>query len=101
MTHDEAIRTGLGYAWGREDASGVLTVGDPNRVTTYEFAEAYAEGWDDYNSQKRCDMTNVRSAYDHWQSSKGESIFSLDNTTEAQRIRHEAWRREWEEKYGL
>ena len=101
MTRDNAIQCALGYAWGREDASGTPTAGDPNSVTTMQFAAAFAQGWEDYNTQKRGDMTSVRSAYDQWQASGGKSIFPPDNTTEAQRKRHEAWRKAWKETHDF
>lgn len=78
MTKEEAMQHGLGYACGREDASGVPTVKgpDPEAITGwYEFAKAYAQGWDDFNRQQSGYMTNCRDAYDAWQASEGKTIF--------------------------
>ena len=76
MTKREAMQHGLGYAAGREDASGVKTVTpDGNRSGFIVFAEAYAQGWDDYNAERRCYMTNARDAYDSWQRTSGQTIF--------------------------
>ena len=101
MTRDNAIQCALGYAWGREDASGTITAGDSNRTPSAEFADAFAQGWEDFNTQKRGDMIPVKDAYERWQASGGKSIFPPDNTTEAQRARHDAWRKEWKEHYGI
>jgi hypothetical protein len=78
MDRNEAMQHGLGYAAGREDASGVLTVtpeGQEFRSGFLVFAEAYADGWDDYNSGRHFMMTNARDAYDRWQETGGRSIF--------------------------
>ena len=71
MNHSEAMQHGLGYAAGREDASGVPTVGGFDA-----FAAAYAAGWDEYMNAHRGMMTNARSAYDTWQATNGQTIFS-------------------------
>jgi hypothetical protein len=76
MSKDEAMQHGLGYAAGREDASGTPTVEPGTRPGFMAFADAYAEGWDDYNSQRRWYMTNARDAYDTWQATAGLTIFS-------------------------
>jgi hypothetical protein len=80
MDKEEARQHALGYACGREDASGTpthpamgKTSGDS--VPWMDFAEAYAEAWDDFNHEKRWYMTNARSAYDTWNASKGVTIF--------------------------
>jgi hypothetical protein len=70
MTHAEALQHALGYAAGREDASGVKTHGDFTK-----FAEAFATGWDDYRAEKLGMMTNAREAYRRWQESRGATIF--------------------------
>jgi len=78
MNTDQAMQHGLGYAAGREDASGVRTVAAasaPDGVGFMAFAEAYAAGWTDYNRDMRHFMTNARSAYDAWQETGGVSIF--------------------------
>ena len=75
MTKQEAMQHGLGYAAGREDASGVITLSTSERSGFIEFAEAFAQGWDDYNSERNCYMTNARDAYDSWQRTSGQTIF--------------------------
>lgn len=80
MTKEEAMQHGLGYASGREDASNVRTA-DINdspaekRMGWMRFAEVYAQGWDDYNHERRHYMTNCRDAYDTWQATSGKTIF--------------------------
>lgn len=53
MNQQEATQHGLGYAAGREDASGVRTAdrGHSCRPGFIMFAEAYAAAWGDYNSE--------------------------------------------------
>jgi hypothetical protein len=78
MTRDEAMQHGLGYAAAREDASGVKTLPSPEapgRPGFMAFADEYAQGWDDYNAERRHYMTNARDAYDTWQKTRGETIF--------------------------
>lgn len=80
------MQHGLGYALGREDGSHVRTadVGsspDENRMGWYRFAEAYAQGWDDYNYQRRHYMVNCRDAYNTWQKTNGETIFAREATS--------------------
>lgn len=73
-----AIQLALGYAWGREDASGTVTAAPatgPSRIPSSAFAEAFATGQDEYNQERRCMMTNVRSAYERWQASGGRTIW--------------------------
>jgi hypothetical protein len=73
-----------GYAWGREDASGVPTlpgVGRENETPSRVFGQAYAQGWEDYNQDKRGYMVSVRAAYKSWQYSYGASIFQPDDST--------------------
>ena len=84
MNHDEAKQHGLGYAAGREDASGTPTAIPPGKMwrsgwTT--FADAYAQGWYDFNAQRRCSMTSCRDAYDRWQESGGRTIFRKGDLT--------------------
>lgn len=79
MDKNEAIQHALGYACGREDASKVPTVTATDHadgVGWLQFAEAYATAWDEFNSGARFYMTNARSAYEAWQATAGESIFS-------------------------
>ncbi len=68
MKHDDAILQALGYAWGQEDATGRppwATPEDPSG--SMAFAKAYAQGWDEYNQDRRGMMTNLCSAYERWQ----------------------------------
>ena len=93
MNHDEAMQHGLGYAAGREDASGVRTAevpGDPQMRSGFlAFAQAYAQGWDDFNSGARCSMTNARDAYDRWQESGGRTIWRRGDLTLSEEDRRE------------
>jgi hypothetical protein len=101
MEHDKAENLAMGYAWGREDASGTATAGDsqnPFRTGYLAFAEAYAQGYDDFNNGRRCSMNNVRAAYEHWQASGGRSVFARGDLTlseagrdELHKMWHEAW----------
>jgi len=78
MDTSEARQHALGYAAGREDASGVSTsraANAPDGVGFMAFADAYAAAWDDFNHGARYFMTNARSAYDAWQETAGVSIF--------------------------
>lgn len=75
MTTAEAIQLALGYAWGREDASGTRTISPTDLPGTLAFAEAFAAGWDDFNADRRHHMTSVTYAYQRWQESAGVSIF--------------------------
>jgi hypothetical protein len=82
MTPDEGKRTALGYAWGREDASDIKTAGDgPAQIGHLTFADAYAQGQDDYNSERRGGMIGIREAYANWQASGGRSIFARGDLT--------------------
>lgn len=85
MNRNEAMQHGLGYAAGREDASGTRTAevpGDPQMRSGFlAFADAYAQGWDDYNAQRRGSMTNCRDAYDQWQATGGRTIFRQGDLT--------------------
>lgn len=78
MKYDEAKQHALGYAAGREDVSGIPTAdnGHSWRDGFTLFAEAYAKAWDEYNREARFMMTNARDAYDTWQASGGQTIFS-------------------------
>lgn len=76
MNKEEAMQHGLGYAAGREDASGKATAGSTIERSGFAvFAEAYAEAWDEYRNGRRSMMTNARDAYDTWQLTGGETIF--------------------------
>jgi hypothetical protein len=69
------MQCALGYAWGREDASNARTYEPAGTTGSCAFAEAFAQGWDEYNQERRGMMTNVRSAYERWQASSGATIF--------------------------
>jgi hypothetical protein len=81
MTHEEALQHALGYAAGREDASGVRTKTAPRTVRGapaggwLDFGDAFAQGWDDYRAERRHNMINVKDAYNAWQASDGVTIF--------------------------
>jgi hypothetical protein len=82
MTPDEARQLAMGYAWGREDASKTATAGTHEWQSTWSlFADAYAQGYEDSNTGRRCSMTNVRDAYEKWQDSGGRSIFARGDLT--------------------
>ena len=76
MNHEEAMQCALGYAWGAEDATRIPTVSPTDAPGTLTFADAYAAGWDAFNSDQAHYMTNVADAYRRWQESKGASIFT-------------------------
>ena len=94
MTRDEAKRTAMAYAWGREDesrenarredpaAEGTPTVAPAGQISgDWAFSEAYAQGQDDYNSQRRGSFIPIREAYDNWQASGGRSVFKRGELT--------------------
>jgi len=74
MTAEDAFIKALAYAWGREDGSSRKTAGDSHKIGYYVFAEAFRDMYADYNAEKRCWATNLRSAYDRWQATNGETI---------------------------
>jgi hypothetical protein len=78
MNHGEAVKYGLGYASGREDASGVRTASPDETPGFIAFAKAYASAWAEYNGERRGFMTSCRDAYDRWQASRGTSIWRED-----------------------
>jgi hypothetical protein len=81
-TPDEAKRTAMAYAWGCEDTSGTATVTPPGANSGYwAFSDAYAQGQDDYNEQRRGDFLPVRYAYGNWQASGGRSVFKQGELT--------------------
>ena len=75
MNTQEAMQHGLGYAAGREDASGIKTISPTDAPGFIAFAEAYADGWGDFNAERRHYMTNTKVAYDTWQATDGRTIF--------------------------
>jgi hypothetical protein len=83
-TRDEARRTAMAYAWGCEDTSSTKTAYRPELGQVsgdWAFGEAYAQGQDDYNSERRGDMTSVQAAYGNWQASGGRSVFKRGSLT--------------------
>lgn len=96
MNRDEAMQCASGYAWGREDGTGTATVvpeGTADTNGSWVFARAFADGYEDYNSEARSSMVNVRAAYERWQGTRGQSIFPEGDSTAEQRARHEEYRR--------
>jgi hypothetical protein len=81
MNTAEAHKLASGYAWGCEDSAKVPTASPSNVTGDFMFAEAFAQGYADYNANKRASMTDVRSAYTRWQETGGATIFRNDDTT--------------------
>jgi hypothetical protein len=92
-TRDEAKRTAMAYAWARDDARkefsafvhaeyGTPTV-TPAGATSgdWAFSEAYAQGQEDYNEQRRGDFIPVQDAWANWQASGGRSVFKRGELT--------------------
>lgn len=89
-TRDEARRTAMAYAWGREDQSGL---DNPDGIKTptvtpagqisgdWAFSEAYAQGQDDLNNERRGDFIAVQDAWANWQASGGRSVFKRGELT--------------------
>ena len=80
MTKEQAIQHALGYACGREDASGIETrtyLADRSMIGWLEFGHAFGRAWDDFNNGRRGYMTNARDAYEKWQASDGRRIFDF------------------------
>jgi hypothetical protein len=78
MQRNEALQHALGYAAGREDGSGQPTAqpgGDLGPSGFVAFANAFADGWDEYNQGRRGMMTNARGAYERWQATGGQTIW--------------------------
>lgn len=75
MNKEEARQHALGYAAGREDASGIKTAEPTTLPGFMAFADVFGQAWDDYNNQHRFMMTNARDAYDTWQATNGQTIF--------------------------
>jgi hypothetical protein len=75
MKREAAKEHALGYAAGREDGSGVPTAQPDQRSGFIAFAEAFADGWDEYNQERRGMLTNARSAYERWQATGGQTIW--------------------------
>lgn len=88
MTREEARQLALGYAWAAEDTSGTRTVTVQGAgIGSHEFSDAFAEGYDDYNSERRCNMVPVQDAYEHWQASGGQTVFRDGDSTAQQQAR--------------
>jgi hypothetical protein len=81
MNKPEALQHALGYASGREDASGTPTAAPDHRAGWLAFADAFADGWDAYNNDRRHWMTNAQDAYATWQATSGATIFRDDQPT--------------------
>ena len=81
MTRNEAQRLASGYAWAREDCTHVPTATTTAASGDWEFSNAYASGWDDYNNELRGCMITVRGAYERWQATGGTSVFADGETT--------------------
>jgi hypothetical protein len=102
MTAEEARYQASGYAWAREDASKarhsahptdpiVKTACPAGRSSgSFCFAEAFGQGYADYNGERRSDMTSVHAAYERWQETGGRSIFPDGQTTREQIARRAA-----------
>jgi hypothetical protein len=99
MTPDEARRTAMSYAWGYEDASresgnGVVTAKGGEISGDWAFGEAYAQGQDDYDAERRGNMISVQDAYRNWQDSGGKSVFKRGDLTLSD-ARRRALRESW------
>lgn len=78
MTVTNSLELALGYAWGREDASGIVTAGPASgnpQIPSSAFAGAYAQGRLEFDTDRRGMMPSVRSAYDRWQATNGATIW--------------------------
>ena len=71
MTPQEALSTALGYAWGREDASGTRTVSPTDAPGSLTFAEAYQKRQAAFIAEDCYWMPSVPSAYGAWQAAAG------------------------------
>jgi hypothetical protein len=71
MTYTPANEHALGYAEGREDASGVRTASPTEAPGCLVFAEAYAviQRW--FDAQVTHWMPCIRDAYEQWQAAGG------------------------------
>lgn len=87
MTRENALQLALGYAWGQEDAAGTRTAQPGNESGCAVFAAAFARGWQEYNIQERWSMVSVRTAYEQWQATHGQSIFRPGDSTADQQQR--------------
>ena len=70
MTYTISERA-LGYAEGREDASGVATVSPTEAPGCLVFAEAYAARQGAFNAQVKHRVPCIQAAYDDWQAAAG------------------------------
>jgi hypothetical protein len=79
MNRNDAVFQALGYAWGQEDATGRPTWHTTEHPTgSFAFAMAYAQGWDEYNEDRRGMMTCLRSAYERWQATGPDEMTIWD-----------------------
>jgi len=69
MTRDEAYQLALGYACGREDASGEAMRGGVSR-----FTQAFASARAAYNCRTSSYMPSVQAAWLTWQQTGGRTI---------------------------
>jgi hypothetical protein len=74
--YDVDFSTAQAYAWGREDASNVPTFASPHKVGSYEFAAKFAEAYAEYYREERYYMVDPRTAYNSWQATAGQTIFT-------------------------
>lgn len=73
MEHDNALYLALGYVWGSDDHAGTgRTAG------AMKFSDAFAQGYDEYNTKQRNFMPPVSDAYKAWQESNGDTIFRTE-----------------------
>jgi hypothetical protein len=63
-----------GYAWGREDATGVRTATTDDRNGSYLFSRAYGHAQAEYNNGRRTHMMSVQDAYARWQATSGMTV---------------------------
>lgn len=75
VNYHESFYEAQGYAFGREDCSHIPTYEPPDKSGVHEFAKAYVAGFEEFDNDRHYHMVNIRTAYDTWQRSQGESIF--------------------------
>jgi|ERR1019366_5186079 hypothetical protein len=72
MNRNEAMQLALGYAWASEDVSHVKTADPTGRnFGSFEFANAFADMQEAYNTERRGSMGPVADAYSVWQNTRG------------------------------
>lgn len=103
-TRERAEAQALGYAWGREDSSGVRTAERPKPSGIsgpLQFAVAYAQMHDDYSNDRRWTAFPVKDAYERWQETNGRTIYKDGESTEEQQRRSQEWRRKYRMEHCL